>query len=94
MPRILERLTNQLAAKGYDKSSAYAIATSQLQKAGDLKPGTNQATAKGIKRGNMTPGERAKDREVKYSGGKHKAGEYKYNAKTNRATLKKKKKKA
>lgn len=92
MPKILERLTSQLKAKGFSKGSAYAIATSQLQKSGNLKPGTNQATAKGIKRGNMSPGERAKDREVKYSGGKHKASEYKYNAKTNRATLKKKKK--
>lgn len=87
MPKILERLVSQLQAKGQSKKSAYAIATSQLQKAGDLKKGSTQPTAKGVKRGDMTPGERAKDREAKYSG-KHKASEYKYNAKTNRAKLK------
>ena len=90
MPKILERLVSQLQAKGQSKKSAYAIATSQLQKAGDLKKGRTQATPKGEKRGNMTPGERAKDREVKYSGGKHKTSDYSYNKKTNRATLKKK----
>ena len=90
MPAILDRLVKQLRAKGHDKQSAYAIATSQLQKAGNLKKGTQEATAKGKRRGAMTPGERAKDREVKYSGKKHSASDYKYDAKTNRATLKKK----
>lgn len=74
-------------AKGNDKASAYAIATKALQRSGNLKPGTQEATAKGKRRGDMTPGERAKDRESKRTG--HKPSEYKYNKKTNRATLKK-----
>lgn len=87
MPKILDRLVRQLKAKGHGDKSAYAIATKALQKSGNLKKGTQQATAKGKRRGNMTPGERAKDRESKKTG--HKKSEYKYNAKTNRATLKK-----
>ena len=35
----------------------------------------------------MTPSERAKDRAVKRTKGKHHLLDYKYNAKTNRATL-------
>ena len=65
MPKILERLVNQLKAKGKDKSSAYAIATSALQKSGNLKKGTQQATSKGIKRGKMTPEQRKKSRDKK-----------------------------
>ena len=42
--------------------------------------------AKGKKRGKMSPGARAKDREAKYSG--KPAGSLKYNPKTNRATKK------
>lgn len=87
MPKILERLVKQLEAKGYSKSSSFAIATKSLQKAGDLKPGSGEATAKGKKRGAMTPAARAKDRAAKRS--KHKAKDYKYNAKTNLATLRK-----
>jgi len=86
MPKILERLVSQLQAKGKSKSSAYAIATSALQKSGNLKRGTQSATAKGAKRGSMTPSARAKDRASKRSG-KSKS-KYKYNSKTNRATLK------
>lgn len=39
MPKILESMVSQLKAKGHDKSSSYAIANSQLRKAGDLTPG-------------------------------------------------------
>lgn len=88
MPAILERLVKQLKAKGKSVSSAYAIATSTLQRAGDLKKGSQKATPKGAKRGKMTPGQRAKDRASKYSKGKHKASEYSYNSKTNRSSLK------
>lgn len=90
MPKILERLVGQLKAKGMAKNQAFAVATSQLQKAGDLQKGSSKPTAKGVKRGNMTPAARAKDRAAKYSGGKHKTGEYSYNKKTNQASLKKK----
>lgn len=86
MPKILERLVGQLEAKGKDKSSAFAIATSALQKSGNLKPGSQKPTAKGTKRGNMTPGARAKDRAAKASG--KPAAQFKYNSKTNRAAKK------
>lgn len=89
MPKILDRLVRQLKAKGKSTQAAFAIATKALQKSGNLKKGTTQATAKGKRRGGMTPGERAKDRASKRSG--RKTSEYKYNAKTNLATLKKKK---
>jgi hypothetical protein len=85
MPAILERLVSQLKAKGKSKAAAYAIATSTLQKAGDLKG--SKATAKGKRRGAMTPSARAKDRASKLS--KHSTKDYKYNSKSNLATLKK-----
>lgn len=86
MPKILDRLVSQLKAKGKDESVAFAIATSQLQKSGNLKKGTQKPTAKGVVRGDMTPAQRAKDRAVKLS--KHKISDYKYTKSTNRATLK------
>lgn len=87
MPAILERLVNQLQAKGKSKSSAYAIATAVLQRSGNLKKGTQQATSKGKRRGAMSPSERAKDRAAKKSDKSTTA--YKYSSKTNTATLKK-----
>lgn len=87
MPKILERLVSQLKAKGKPVSAAYAIATSALQKSGNLQKNSTKATAKGERRGNMTPATRAKDRAAKKSG--HKSSNYKYNKKTNLATLRK-----
>lgn len=87
MPKILERLVSQLQAKGKSKSSAYAIATSSLQKSGNLKKNSNKPTGKGIRRGAMTPSARAKDRASKKS--KHSTKDYKYNSNTNQATLRK-----
>lgn len=87
MPAILERLVSQLKAKGKSASAAYAIATSALQKSGNLKKGSDKATSKGKKRGAMTPSQRAKDRASKRS--KHKTSDYKYSAKSNIATLRK-----
>lgn len=86
MPAILDRLVRQLRAKGHSNSAAHAIATKALQKSGNLKKGTQQATEKGKRRGKMTPAARAKDRAAKRSGGK--PSQYKYNARTNRATKK------
>ena len=83
MPKILERLVSQLQANGMAKDKAYAVAVSQLQKAGDLKKGTVEATAKGERRGNMTPAQRAKDRASKDSGSK--PSDYKYNRYNNSA---------
>jgi hypothetical protein len=88
VPKILDRLVKQLQQKGMDKSSAYAIATSRLQKSGNLRKGTNQPTKKGIRRGNMTPYQRAKDRASKRTG--KSTSKFKYNSKTNRATLRRK----
>jgi hypothetical protein len=58
MPKILEDAVKQIRKKGHSKSSAYAIATSALQKAGELKAGHNTPTKKGVKRGKMTRGQR------------------------------------
>jgi hypothetical protein len=53
MPAILEK-----AVKAIKKSSPgvnpWAVATSTLQKAGELKEGTNQPTKLGVKRGKMS----------------------------------------
>jgi len=86
MPKIMDRLVSQLKNKGFNKNSAYAIATSKVQKSGNLKKGTTKPTAKGVTRGKMTPGERAKDRASKASGNPKSA--YKYNSKTNTAIKK------
>lgn len=83
MPKILDRLVSQLTANGMSKDKAYAIAVSKLQKSGNLKRGSTEATDKGKKRGEMTPAERAKDRAAKRSGGK--PSDYKYNKHNNSA---------
>jgi hypothetical protein len=86
MPKILERLVGQLEAQGKDKKSAFAIATSELQKAGDLKPGSQELTPKGAQRQAMGAAGRAKDRAAKRLG--RSPEEFNYSKKTNRATLK------
>ena len=57
MPKIWED-----AVKAVRKSSPgvnpYAVATASLQKAGELKPGTRDATKLGVKRGKMSRKER------------------------------------
>lgn len=85
MPKIVERLTRQLRGKGVKnpKSAAYAF----LTRAGLLSGG--KLTVKGKKRNAMTPGQRAKARASKASG--RPARSYKYNKRTNRATLKRRK---
>jgi hypothetical protein len=87
-PKLLTRLISQLRKKGYETNAAEAIAVKSLQRSGNLKPGTRTATARGISRGNMSPGERAIDRASRTSGRNPTA--YKYNQKTNTATLKRK----
>lgn len=89
MPKILDRLVSQLKAKGKSASAAYAIATKALQRSGNLKKNSTEATAKGKRRGNMTPAARAKDRAAKKAG--RSTSEYKYNKSTNLATLRKSK---
>ena len=83
MPKILDRLVSQLIANGMSKDKAYAVATKKMQEAGNLKKGTREATAKGEKRGEMTPAQRAKDRAAKTSGGK--PSDYHYNKNNNSA---------
>lgn len=87
-PKILTRLKSQLRAKGMSDDKAARVAISTLQKSGNLKKGSVDATAKGVRRGNMGAAGRAKDRASKYSGGKHKPSAYTYSKRTNRATLK------
>jgi hypothetical protein len=60
MPKILDAAVKRIKAKGASTSSAYAMATSALQKAGELKKGHNTATKLGAKRGAMTKAQRHK----------------------------------
>lgn len=85
MPALLERLTRQLAAGG--NKNAKGMAAALLTKRGHMKDG--KLTAEGKARQDLGNSGRAKDREAKYSGGKHKAADYKYDSKSNSATLKK-----
>jgi len=89
MPKLLDRLTSQVQASGYDKAAAAAIATRTLEKRGHLKPGTHELTAEGLKRQALGNAGRAKDRAAKRSG-KHQPSEYQYNPVTNYAKLKRK----
>lgn len=86
MPKILERLVSQLKAQGKSDEAAYAIATSSLQKSGNLKKWTTKATAKWVARGNMSPADRAIDRASKKS--KRSKSDYVYNSAKNTAKLK------
>lgn len=88
MPKLKERLVGQLIAKGMPKSEAFAVAAKTLQRAGDLKPGSDQLTRKGKTRQAMGAAGRAKDRAAK--GSAHKPTAFTYSSKTNRATLRSK----
>lgn len=78
--QLLPRLTAQVGDEG--------LARALLIKRGDMTPG-GKLTAKGRRRDAMTAEERAVDRAAKASGKPKKA--YKYDPRTNRATLKRKK---
>ena len=75
------QLVKRLTAQVKDESTAIAI----LKKRGDMTK-SGALTKKGKARDNMTAEERAKDRASKDSG--HPAKDFKYSARTNRATLK------
>ena len=64
------------------KDKAYAVANKRMKEAGNIDK-NGKETAKGKKRGNMTPAERAKDRAARKSGGK--PSDYKYNKHNNSA---------
>jgi len=83
---ILKRLVNQLLSKGLSESAANAIARKRLQEAGILKKNSEELTKYGKKRQEMGAAGRAKDRAARASG--RPTSDYKYNARTNRATLK------
>jgi hypothetical protein len=57
----LDEAVKRLKEKGWGTSSAYAIGTASLQKAGDLRKGHNAPTKKGVARGNMTRAQRHKN---------------------------------
>lgn len=86
-PKIITRLTQQLAARGV-KNAAEA-AREHLTRSGILRPGTDTLTFYGEQREKLGPAGRAKDRAAHYSR-KHSPDDYTYNPKTNRATLKEK----
>ena len=68
MPQILDDAVRSIMKDNpkLSKSSAYAIATKSLQKSGDLKKGTVEATKKGDRRGEMSKATRAKTRARKH----------------------------
>mgnify|MGYP001189244802 CR=1 FL=1 len=84
--KLYDRLVSQLLARGMPTDKAHATATMQLQKSGSFKSGTKELTKHGKKRQSMGASGRAKDRAAKRSG--RDASDYKYNPKTNGATLK------
>jgi hypothetical protein len=85
-PKIITRLTLQLAAKGVD--NAAQVARDHLTKSGILRPGTDQLTFYGSQREALGPAGRAKDRAA-HASRTHSPSDYQYDPKTNRATLKK-----
>lgn len=60
MPRILDKAVQKIKAQG-GAVNPYAAAVSSLQKAGDIKKGTLEATKQGVKRGQMTAEQRQKN---------------------------------
>ena len=84
MSALAGRLSKQLKSRGVKNSEG--VAAGLLKKRGQMDS-KGKLTKKGKKRQAMGAASRAKDRAAKY--GKHKKSEYKYNSKTNRATLKK-----
>lgn len=81
--RLETRLTRQLSAKGV--ANASGTAHGLLVQRGHIKP-DGALTEKGSERQALGASGRAKDRAARASG--HKPGDYKYDAKTNQATLK------
>lgn len=81
--KLLERLTEQL--KATKAANPAELAKTLLIKRGHMNE-DGSLTAEGKKREAMGAANRAIDRAVKRTG--HSAKEFKYNPKTNRATLK------
>jgi hypothetical protein len=60
MPKILEDAVRRIKARG-GVSNPWAVATAAMQKAGNLKAGSNKPTRQGIARGKMTRAQRHKN---------------------------------
>ena len=82
---ILERLKNQLLAQYVPVEEVEDKAINLLRKSGILHKDKLELTEYGTTRNNMSPSERAIDREVKKSG--RQPYEYYYDPITNRAKL-------
>jgi len=82
---ILERLKSQLSAQYVPSDEIEDKAINLLRKSGIIHKDKLELTEYGITRNNMSPSERAIDREVKRSG--KKSYEYYYDPVTNRAKL-------
>lgn len=83
MSALPKRLTRQLASRGV--KNAKGVAASLLKKRGHMTE-DGKLTKEGKKRQKLGNAGRAKDRAAKKSGRKSK--DFKYDKKTNRATLK------
>jgi hypothetical protein len=58
VPKILEKAVSRIKAGGVPTKSAWPMAVASQQKAGNIKPGTLQATKQGVARGQMTQAQR------------------------------------
>lgn len=58
MPKILEDAVSRIKGRGVPEKSAWPIAVSSMQKAGNIKPGTLKATQQGVQRGQMSRAQR------------------------------------
>jgi hypothetical protein len=85
MSALETRLSRQLASKGVKDAKGTAIGI--LKSRGQMNA-DGSLTASGKQRQALGPDGRAKDRAAKASGGAHKASDYVYDKRTNRATLK------
>ena len=58
MPKILEDAVARIKGRGVPEKSAWPMAVSSMQKAGNLKPGSLKATSQGVARGQMSRAQR------------------------------------
>lgn len=84
-PPLLQRLEQQLQAKGMSESQAAVVALATLRRTGSIEGNSFELTPRGEERQAMKAAGRAIDREATRTG--RDPGEYVYSSKTNRATL-------
>jgi hypothetical protein len=84
--KLIDRLTDQLRASGQKDARNMAIAI--LRDRGHMEQNSERLTAEGLHREWLGPAGRAIDRAAKASG--RLSRDFEYDARTNRATLKKK----